>query len=253
LSRAKSILLTGVSIAVLGCSVGSRRAEDGEIATWLSADTAAVAGVDLTQVRDGPLSAAIPPEWVTALEPFRQASRAWVAYDGEDMLVIAAGRFPPAPPGAVLIGNGLALIGSPRAIRAAEGQHAIGHTGAGRLMQKAGQLRNVAIWAVIRGNAAVPLHGNGANLERALRFTEYTAASVNWDSGAQVRLWGYCVTAEKAQQLEESLRAMVTLAKRAVHAADLKATLESTQIARQESTVLVSLTARPEALREMLR
>ena len=99
----------------------------------------------------------------------------------------------------------------------------------------------------------MPVQGNSANLERALRFTEYTAASASWDSGVRVHITGYCATAEKARQLEESLRAMVTLGKRAVRAGDLQATLESIRIDRHEFTVQVSLVAGPEALREMLR
>jgi hypothetical protein len=152
-----------------------------------------------------------------------------------------------------LVRNGLALYGSTNAIRAAREQYAAGRTGAGRLLQRAEQLRSEPIWAVIRGDAALPLQGNRVNLERVLRFTEYTAASVRWDSGAQVRFTGYCATAEKARELEESLRAMVTLGKRAIRAGNLEATLESIRIDRHESTVLLSLRAEPEVLREILR
>jgi hypothetical protein len=224
------------------------------MANCLPPGTVAVGGVWLDQVRSGPLSQALPAAWLTATEPFQQASQAWVAYDGKEPLVIAAGRFPVAPPGAVLVGHGLALAGSSSAVRAAKEQRASGRTGSATLIEKASRLRNEPIWAVARGDAPVHLPGNTANLERALRFTDYAAASVAWDSAAvRMRLVGYCPTKERAQELEESLRAMVTLGRKAVRAGGLKAALESVRIERQESTVLASLTAAPEVVREMLR
>lgn len=176
----------------------------------------------------------------------------WAAYDGKDVLLIARGQFPPAPPGAVLASHGLVLAGSPSAIKAAQ-QHARGPDGASRLLEMAEPLRNEAIWAVIRGDARLPLHGNSANFARALEFTEYAAASARWDSAVELHLTGYCATAKKAQDLEESLRAMVTLAQKAVHAGDLKATLESVRVRRQQTKVLVSFAAPPAVLQEMLR
>jgi hypothetical protein len=238
---------------VLGCSSGSRSAGENDFETWLGPETAAVAGLQLDQVRAGPLNQAVPPSWLGAFDVFRQATRVWLAYSGQDLLVIAAGHFSPTPPGALLVHNGLALAGSANAIREAQEQYATGRKAGGRLLQKAEQLRNEPIWAVIRGDAPLPLQGNSANLERALRFTEYTAASVQWASGAQVRFTGYCATAEKARELEESLRAMVTLGKRAVRAGNLERTLESIRIDRHESTVLLSLSAEPEVLREVFR
>jgi hypothetical protein len=188
-----------------------------------------------------------------ALEPFQQASQAWAAYDGKELLVIARGQFPPVPPGAVLAGRGLVLAGAPNAIKAAEQWHVTGPAGTSRLLEKAEPLRNEPIWAVIRGDAPLPLHGNGLNFQRALEFTEYTAVSARWKSGVELSLTGYCATPQKAQELEESLRAMVTLAKKAARAADLAATLVSVRIGRQQSKVLVSFTAAPAILREMLR
>jgi hypothetical protein len=174
-------------------------------------------------------------------------------YDGKDLLVIARGHFPPAPPGAVLAGHGLVLAGSPNAIKAAEQKHSRGSGGPSRLLERAGPLRNAPIWAVIRGDARLPLHGNSTNLARALEYTEYTVVSARWESGVYLSLTGYCTTAKRAQELEESLRAMATLAQKTVRAGDLKATLESIRIDRQETKVLVSFTAPPAILHEMLR
>jgi hypothetical protein len=213
----------------------------------------AVAGIQLDQLRAGPFSKALPQEWLAALEPLQQASQAWAAYDGKDLLVIARGQFPPAPPGAVMAGHGLVLAGSSNAIKAAEQQHARGSSGASPLLQKAEPLQNEPIWAVIRGDARLPLHGNGANFGRALQFTEYTVAWARWNSAVELSLTGYCATAKTAQELEESLRAMVTLGQKTIHAGDLKATLESARIRRQETKVLVSFVVPPAVLREMLR
>jgi hypothetical protein len=245
--------LAAACIAVWGCSSGAPPAGESEIAAWLGPDTAAIAGIQLDQLRSGPFSKALPREWLAALEPFQQASQMWAAYDGKDLLLIARGQFPPAPAGTVLAGHRLVLAGSPIAIKAAQQQHARGPGGASRLLERAEPLRNEPIWVVIRGDARLPLHGNGANFSRALEFTEYAAASARWKSGIELSLTGYCVTEKKAQELEESLLAMVTLGQKAVHAGDLKATLESMRIDRKETKVLVSFTAPPAILQEVLR
>jgi hypothetical protein len=239
------------------CSPRARGPVEGEVAGWLGPDTIAVGSAQLDQIRAGPLSKSLPPAFLAAIEAFRQARQIWVAYNGKDLLVIAAGRFPPAPPGAILIGPGLALTGSMGAIKAAKEQYAEQqagrNAGARTLLEKAEPSRNEPIWAVIRGDARLPLRGNSANLERMLQFTEYTAASARWDSGVRVELTGYCATQEKAQQLEESLRAMVTLGKKVIRTGSLLATLESIRIDGHGSTVLISLTTDPEVLQEMFR
>jgi hypothetical protein len=244
-------------IAALICFSCSRPVGKGEFASWLGPDSVALGGIDLDQLREGPISKVIPQEWQVALAPFQQATRAWMSYDGKDFLVIARGHFPPVPPGAVLSGDGFALAGSPNAIKAAQDNRANGRNSASSLLEMAEPLRNEPIWAIVRGDAPLPLHGNGANLLRALQYTQYTTAAASFQTrsepGLRLRLTGYCATAGKAQELEESLRAMVTLAQKAVRAADLKATLASVNISRDESKVLVSLTAGPAVLREMLR
>jgi hypothetical protein len=240
-------------IAAGGCSFNSHPAAEEQFAAWLGPDTGAVAGIQLDRVRNGPLSQALPPEWLVALQPFQQATRAWLAYGGNGLLVVADGHFPPVPPGAVLVGRGLALAGSASAIQAARQHHASGKNGAGELLRMAPELRNEPIWAIIRGDISLPLHGNSANLARLLQFTQYTAASVTWESAVELRFTGYCSGTEKAQELEESLRAMLTLGKKAVRAPNWKAALDSVRIVRQQSNVLVSFTADPLALRQMLR
>jgi hypothetical protein len=217
-----------------------------------------VAGIQLDQLRSSPFSKTLPREWLALLEPFQQASQVWAAYNGKDLLLIARGQFPPAPPGAILAAHGLALAGSANAIKAAEQQHTEGHAmgGQGRssqLLEKAKPVQNEPIWAVIRGDARLPLRGNSTNFERILAFTEYTAASARWDSAIELSLTGYCATAEKAQDLEESLRAMLTLGRKAAHAGEFRAALESMRIDRQQTKVLVRLTAPPAVLLEMLR
>jgi hypothetical protein len=245
--------LAGACIAFSGCSSHSPQAGESGIAAWLGPDTVAIAGIRLDQLRAGPLAEAFPAEWLAPLSQFTQATQVWAGYDGKDLLVIARGPFPPAPPGAVLVGPGFALAGSSSAIQAAQQRRASVPDSASRLLEKAEPLQNQPIWAVIRGDARLPLHGNGANVIRALEFTQYTAASARWNSAIELSLTGYCATAKKAQDLEESLRAMVTLGRKAARAAGLKATLESVRMDRQQTKVLVSLTAPAAVIREMLR
>ncbi|HLI86469.1 MAG TPA: hypothetical protein VKV17_21345 [Bryobacteraceae bacterium] len=256
--RAKRLFAAALSIAACGCSFRPKPAAETEFASWIGPDAAAIAGLDLDKLRHTPLSQAIPPEWLVAVEPFDQARRAWLSYNGRDLLVIAAGHFSAVPSGAVAVGHNfvgddLVLAGSPGAIRAARERHAGGQDGGGQLPRMARELTNEPIWAVARGGVNFPLRGNSANLERLLQFTQYASASAAWATGVRLRFTGYCADTQKSQELEESLRAMVTLGRKAVRAADIEAVLDSVRIERQESKVLVSVTADPAALRRLLR
>jgi hypothetical protein len=216
-----------------------------------------VAGIHLDRLRNSDLWRTLPPAWLSALVPFQEANLAWIAYNGRDLLVMAQGHFSNPPPGAVLVGKQLAgkqlaLAGSGLQVRAATRQQATHQTGAPQLIAQAESVLEQPIWAVIRGDARLPLSGNGANLNRMLHFTQFLTAAVDADASLRINLTGYCASPENASHLEESLRALITLAAAETRALDLRALLRSIQIDREASTVQVHLEAKQSALQQLL-
>ena len=106
--------------------------------------------------------------------------------------------------------------------------------------------------AVVRGGTRLPLPGNSANLNRLVAFTKYTTASATWDSAIRLEADGHCATPESARQLEERLRALVTLAKSAAKAPQLASVLASIELGHDGSVVHLALLASPQAVQELL-
>jgi hypothetical protein len=207
-----------------------------------------VAGVNLRLVRASALYGRLGPAAAAVLEPLREAGYALFAYNGRDVLAVAQGAFRAAPPGAVLLAQGLAASGSPEAVRAATTQRKTGATGAQWLLDRgAGAERFGQIWAVARGGGALALPGNAANLSRLLSLTEYATFAVKLADSIEFQAAGVAHDAASAQRLEESLRGLVSLALlAAARNPALSAPLRALQVSREGSTVHVSLSASPE-------
>jgi hypothetical protein len=245
------IVLTG-ALLLFGCSTPGPSSPLAEALACLPPDTQAVAGIYLDRIRGKELHNRLPPAWSLVLDPFRSANLVLLAYNGSDILVIAPGRFPSAPPGLVLLTPELALAGSPATIRAATRQHATGRPGVPDLLSLARPVINRDVWAVSRGGTPLPLPGNAANLNRLLALTAYTTASATLDSAIRLEAGGHCASPESAQRLEEQLRALITLAKSASKRTDLAPVLASADLRRDGSEVDLSLVATPQAVQELL-
>ncbi len=224
-----------------------------ESAACVPSDTLVLAGLRLERIRGTPLYPALPATWRALLEPLRDATDLLVAYNGSDLLVIARGRFQSAPPGAVLVGSTLALAGSPAAIRAATLQHATGRTGASALIAKAESAAGKPVWLVVEGRAPLPLNGNLANLNRLLKLVDYATLTADFDSRVDVRANGFCRNADDGRQLEEALRALVSLAAAGTRDVDVAALLQSAQVTRDGSTVQLAVSAAAPAIEKLLR
>ena len=252
-----SLACVTATLAFLSCSSPPVSRPLTEAISCLPPDTLAVAGIYLERIRGMESYSRMPPAWSFVLDPFRNANLVLLAYNGSDLLVIAAGRFATAPPGVVLLTPGLALAGTPASIRAATAQHARGRTGAPGLvapvLTQAAPVINNDIWAVVRGGTRLPLPGNGANVNRLLALTEYTTASTTWDSAIRLDADGHCATPESARQLEEHLRALITLGKVAAKTPDLASLLASVQLRREANVVHLDFQASPQAVGELLR
>jgi len=207
----------------------------------------------LQEIRNGHFYSSLPPAWRSALDPLREARLAWLAYNGNELLVIAGGAFSSPPAGTARLTPKIILAGSANAVRTASQQYATGRTGAPELVAKGAPVMHGAIWAVIRGDTHLPLSGNLANLNRMLHFTQYTTAALEGDSVLRIDLTGYCATPDVARRLEENLRGLVTLSSSATHSANLAALLKSIQVNRDGSNVHVHFEANPSAAGELMR
>jgi hypothetical protein len=210
-------------------------------------DTVALAGIQLEQIRNRPVYRSLPPAWLALLEPFREARLVWLAYNGNDLLAIAGGPFSTPPSGTVQLTSQVVLAGAGGAIRAASTQYSTHRPGAPQLVAEAAPVMHSAIWAVVRGDAHLPLPGNMANLNRLLHFTDYATAAIHTDSGLQIEFTGYCAGPDRAQHLEESVRALVTLSAAATRAPGTAALLKSIHVDRDGSIVHVHFEANPSA------
>jgi hypothetical protein len=223
-----------------------------EAVACLPPDTLAIAGIHPQRIRGRKSPKLLPPAWYSVLEPFRGADLMLLAYDGSDVLIIAAGRFRTAPPGAVLLTPQLALAGSPASIRAATTQHAGGRTGTPDLVAQAAPMADKDIWAVLRGGVRLPLPGNAANANRLLALTRYTTANAQLDSEIRAEADGHCATPESARQLEERLRALITLAKATMKASNPESLLSSIELRREDSVVHLTLHTSPQTVEKLL-
>lgn len=216
-----------------GCQ---RTREDLEL--YVPSDAIAVAGIHLDQIRSA--------EWYRALpvpENFGAARYVWAAYNGKDLLFIAGGSS--ARPG---------LSGSPAAVRAAERQRATGKTGAPDLLAQARGITQKPIWLVARGGRPLLLTGNLANLNTLLQLTQYITVSAEVGSGIDLEAVGICPSPDAASKLEETVRAMVTLASAAAKRdADLASLLHSVQVRREDTTVQIKASTTAATIEKLLR
>ncbi|MBV9505176.1 MAG: hypothetical protein JO323_09250 [Acidobacteriia bacterium] len=222
------------------------------MASCVPPDTAGLAFLNLDRLRTSEVYRTLPANLLSILEPLQSVTQVLVAYNDKDLLIIGSGNFSTPPPGAVLLTARLVLGGSPAAIRAATQQHRSGRPGAETLWKRK-PAGNEPIWAVLRGDAHLPLTGNGANLNRLLHFTTFTTVRAEFNPGIHIAMRGEGATADSARQLEESLRAMVSLARATSKAPDTADMLDSVQIQRENAEVKVDLQTTAKLLEGLFR
>jgi hypothetical protein len=248
------VFLTATAFSAASCrSTNSEHGPDYDMEICVPPNALAVAGLHLDQIRGSNSYRSLPPGWLALVEPLRNANYLMLAYNGKEVLAIARGRFAAAPPGAVLLAPDLALAGSPDAIRDAVRQRATGQPGAPSLLARSHAIAGRPIWAVARGARPLPLTGNAANLNKLLRFTDYATIAATVNSTIELEAAGFCPKADAAQQLEETLRGLISLATATTHDRDLVAMMRSVQLRREDATIHLSLSASASALEGLLR
>ena len=225
------------------------------MASCVPAAAAILAGLNLEQLRAAPLYPKLPPAVLALIEPLRPAAYTLFASDGTNLLAISRGPFRTAPSGATLLAPDLAIAGTPELLRAATPQHRAGTIAAPDLLTRAQPLAAAhPIWIVVRGSVTLPLTGNLANLNRLLHATEYTTIALDLRDPIAIRIEGVCRTPDACRQLEQSLRAILSLtAAASARQPALAAMLHAIQIHRDESTVHVTLSTGTDALSQLQR
>jgi len=220
-----------------------RLADTPAIVTCIPPQSVWIVGVDVARMRASSLSSLVP-------ENFRQADDLILTSDGRGLLFIERGTFATAPAGAVLLDPHLAVSGAPDQIQAAAAQYKTKSAGAADLLSHAAPVNRAPIWGVARGGIALPLSGNLANLNRLLHLVDYATLSIQLDSGVDITITGSSRDADTARHLEETLRALVTLAEASSRRAE--DALRNAKIVRENTNVTASLTATAEFLTSLL-
>jgi hypothetical protein len=218
-------------LCLAACKTHSPRGIDADLDSCIPPGAMVIGGIDLRQLRASPLYASLRDK----LEPLRDASYALIASDGSRFLIVARGRLE----GSATIGPDLAITGSPDLVNAAVAQHRTGKSGSPELMARAAT--NWPLWIVADGSATLPLFGNARNLNRLLHFTQYAGASAEASARPAVRVWGHCRDEEDARRLEDSIRAILSLAR------------SPAKVERAGTSVVVNLEVEPADLQRLLR
>ncbi len=240
------------ALALLSVSCGHAPPAD-PAAAAIPAGTIALAGIDVAALQHSPLSAELPPSARSFLNAAPGASSLLLAWNGRDLLTLAKGDFAAPPSGFTAIGPHLAASGSAEIVRASRAQFGTGRTGAPGLVATASAAApGHAIWIVTAGDAQLPFSGNLAMLARLLRYARYTTAAVQVGESLTVDATGDCPSPANARELEEKLRALVSLLSAVSRRPGLETIWNSVAIERQDHIVRAHVTLSREAFGKAL-
>jgi hypothetical protein len=251
----KLATLVALVCAMPGCRTSTvAHAVDPEAASCIPADTLVLAGVNLDRLRAAPLYSKLPAAAAAMAGAFTGASSALLAYNGRDLLVIARGSFAKAPAGATLAGPNLALFGTSQLVASAMAQRRTATPGAPTLLARAESIAaGRQIWIVMQGGVALPLSGNASNLNQLLHHAESATVTASFDSGLALEVTAIGLTTDAARNIEETVRADITLAAAAeARQADLAKLLRSIQVDREDRSVRITLSANQDAAAKLL-
>jgi hypothetical protein len=211
------------------------------------ADTTAMAAVDLPALRAAPAYSKLPSPVKAFMDSLPAAKMVVLAWNGKELLMLAGGGSTQPPPGYTSIGNGIAASGSPERIEAARRKLASGSAVPLPLPQNNAELR-----AALRGDGKLPLGGNMVNAANLLRMANPTTVSLHVENAVEVVVAAQCGSAAEAVQLEESLRALLTLAKAGNRDPDLAAMLQELRTTRENWIVRTNTILTPETLTKVM-
>lgn len=251
--RFRMALAAAVCLTASCSRTAGPRPIDPAMAACVPPGATLLAGIDLVRLRASPLYSQLPHSAAALLEPLAEARSLLLASDGKNLLVIARGPFRKAPAGSTLITDGLAIAGTPDWANAAAAQHRSGKPGAPDLVADAAEAAADPIWVAALGGRPLPLTGNAANLNRLLRESDHTVIGVKLDRSVRVEATVVGRTADAARQVEETLRASITMTAAAEsRQSEIVDLLRAIQLSRADRTVRATLSATPEQVRQLL-
>lgn len=223
--------------AMAMCSCGGRTAA---VTAAAPADSAAVAVIELEPLRAAPVYNKLPAPVRSLTEPLKGVKHLALCWNGKDLLMVAGG-FSQVPNGYTEIGKGLAATGSAERIAAAR-KALSGNTPGVQPLQATAEIQ-----ATLFGDGKLPLPGNLANAGNLLRMAGTSTLTVHVENEVELELASQCASSGKALQLEQSLRALVTLAIAGSKDPSVSALLQEVRIQRENILVRVHTVASPEA------
>jgi hypothetical protein len=206
------------------------------------ADTTAIAVLNLATLRQAPAFDQLPQAVRALAEPLAGVKQLALAWNGSDLLMLAGGYEQP-PTGYTAIGKGIAAAGAPARIEAAREKLAGATPQSLTLPQGAAEL-----FVAIRGDGRLPLPGNLSNAARLLSMATGSKAIAHVVSELELEVEAQCESATKALQLEESLRAMLTLAAAGTKDAQLAQLLRDIRVTRENILIRARVVAKPDAI-----
>jgi len=102
--------------------------------------------------------------------------------------------------------------------------------------------------AAIRGDGKLPLPGNLSNAATLLSMASASKAIAHLGSDVELEVESQCASSSQALQLEESLRAMVTLAASGTKDPQLAQMLRDVRVTRENIMIRVRLYTKPEPI-----
>jgi hypothetical protein len=236
-------ILAVAALALVGCAPSAPP----PVANAAPADTTAMASVDLPALRGAPAYAKLPSSVKAFMDSLPAAKVVVLAWNGKELLMLAGGGFTQPPSRYTSIGNGIAASGSTERIEAARKKLASGSGVPLPLPQS-----NAEIRAALRGDGKLPLTGNMVNTANLLRMANPTTVTVHVENAVEVEVAAQCGSAAEAVQLEESLRALLTLAKAGNRDADLAGMLQELRTTRENWIVRTNIILTPETLTKVI-
>jgi len=214
-----------------------------------------IAGARLDTIRASPIYAHLPVMVQEFLQPLKDATEVLATFDGGGILLIARGHFREATPAATLVPPDLMLSGPPALIEAARTRlRSRAPVQTDLLAQASAVASGHAAWIATRGGVPLPLTGDAENLTHLLRIANFATVGLRLESTATaIDFDAQCATPDSASNLEETLRAFLSLSAVGLRRQpDLAEALRSAQVRREGATVHASISASPEAITRLL-
>lgn len=272
------------SLTIIGC-----RSADTGLAAFVPADTVALAGMRMDQVRGTELYQKLRAQKrfselddlkaKTGFDATRDVSELLLATNGKDAVTIAKGRFAPADPGArksaykgytlnlhgqgayALIDSSTAVAGTEPAVHAAIDQYKAGTRSPSvtALLARAHALPpQTQIWAVSDSPdafASLAQSGSAGNFSKVFGQLDRMTFTADLSKGLSAVATGDCRTDQDAKTLGDAIRGLVSLGKMSVPQgqSDLMRLYDSVQVDQQQKSVKVIVNIAPDLIDKLLQ